>query len=1496
MTPAPPTVSHDVLDLFSEPVRRWFVARVGTPTEIQRLAWPRIAAGEHLLASAPTGSGKTLAAFLLAIDRLLVGAWPCGATRVLYVSPLKALGNDIRRNLERPLAELLAATSDDGAPGRTLRAAVRTGDTPPDQRRRMLRQPPEILVTTPESLNLLLTSRSGRELLAPVRTVILDEVHAVIGGKRGVHLITAVERLTRLAGEVQRIALSATVRPMETVAEWVGGWLPDDGADGDSGRRRTVVQVASTEAKSYHLEVTLPSLATDTAERGDAVWQALAAELCRTLARNRSTLVFANSRRTVEKVARFVNEAAGGLLAYSHHGALSRELRSMVEERFKAGALKAVVATSSLELGIDVGAVDQVALVQPPPSVASTVQRLGRAGHAVGQTSRGTFLALHPRALLDAAVLVPAVLAGDIEPVRPVVNPLDVLAQVVLSMTVEETWQVDDLYRSIRCASPYHTLPRRHFDLVLDLLAGRYATTRLRTLRPLVNVDRLAGTVRARAGAERLLYLAGGTIPDRGYFKLRVAGSGEPLGELDEEFVWERSVGDTFTLGVQLWKVEGITHNDVLVSPAAGRAAMAPFWRAEELDRSHFLSERLGRFLERASERLADPEWLAELERDHRLSAAAAAELRRLLLDQVAATGVLPHRHRVVVEHTLAPGGDTAQRQTVVHTFWGGRVNRPLGLALCAAFEERFGERPQVLHGDDCLVVSHRADLELDDPLALVTSAEVDRLLRRTLEGSGFFGARFREAAGCALALPRSGAGRRTPLWLHRQRAKELLQAVARWDDFPLVLEAWRTAIHDQLELEPLRRLLDEVAEGRVEVVHVHTERPSPFTRQVLWRQTNELMYADDRPGPGAGPRLRDDLLAEVVRSSHLRPRIDPALVETLRGKLQRIVEGYAPAPGDELVDWIGERIALTGREWSELLGAVVRDHEIAADEVLADLAGRVVWLGLPGPRSPLLTAVEQAPRLLAALGLDPGQAAARDLHGGPPPASFVNALERLAPSPDDPTASLETVLGEWLRAYGPLPLQQGSRRFGLAPATLRTAVDALLENDEVVVDLVTDGAVELEICDTLNLERLLRMGRAAARPGLAARPLEELPLLLAVQQGLGIREAAPADLQAALEPLFGWPAPADLWETELLPARVDPYLPGWLDALLVDTDLRWLGCGKRRLLFVLEADRDLVTADPTAADPGGADEALFPQAFGRFPFADLVAAHGGDSGRLAERLWRAAWAGRATADTFAPVRRAAAAGFRPEAAEGGSAAPSSARPRRGRFERWRASRPFAGSWFALAPSSPPGDALELDQLCRDRVRLLLERHGVLFRELLEREPEAFAWRKLFRTLRLMELAGEGVAGRFFESVPGLQFASHEAVRRLAAGLPEDRVWWLNAVDPASPCGLGLELWPDLLPRRVPGNHLVLHGRRLVVVSERRGAVLTVLVPPEHPRLVEYLRPLEVLVSRSVEPLSHLVVETVNGEPAPSSPYRPTLASRFHVTRAGSSLRLDRAY
>jgi ATP-dependent helicase Lhr and Lhr-like helicase len=600
------------LSMFHPLVRKWFSEKMGIPTDIQVKAWPQIQSGSNVLIISPTGSGKTLTAFLWAINQIISGALTGGQTRVLYVSPLKALNNDVRQNLLKPIDELGVYFREAGLDFPEINVLTRSGDTPETERRRMFKHPPEILITTPESLNILLSSVKSRSMLTGIAVVIMDEIHAVIDSKRGTHLITAIDRLVGLCGEFQRIALSATVKPVETVADFIGGYIMNGNAASESYSKRDVSIISSGDIKQYKISVRFPEDARETMIDG-SWWSALIRSFKEIIQNSKSTLFFANSRRLAEKVTRLINDGEEKEFAYSHHGSLSREIRLTVEQKLKNGSLKAIVATSSLELGIDIGSLDNVVLIQTPPAISSAIQRIGRSGHGVGDISKGIIFPVHGRDFIEAAIIARAIIDQDIESQTPVECPLDVLAQIIISMNGVESWDIDELYAFIKTSYPYRSLPRRQFDLVLEMLAGRYAGSNVRELKGRIFMDKIDNTVRAKDGALRLIYMSGGTIPDRGYFDLRVQDSRAKIGEIDEEFVWERSIGETFTLGAQAWRIQRITHNDVEVVPVGAKTGIFPFWNAEEQDRDFYFSEKISIFLETADAKIDDPGFKDEL-------------------------------------------------------------------------------------------------------------------------------------------------------------------------------------------------------------------------------------------------------------------------------------------------------------------------------------------------------------------------------------------------------------------------------------------------------------------------------------------------------------------------------------------------------------------------------------------------------------------------------------------------------------------------------------------------------------------------------------------------------------------------------------------------------------------------------------------------------------------------------------------------------------------
>src|SRR5829696_3406510 len=972
------------LDVFSASTRAWFEGAFAAPTPAQELGWPAIASGEHTVIQAPTGSGKTLAAFLYGIDKL--DQSPGEGLRLLYVSPLKALNYDVERNLRGPLAGL----------GSELTVAVRTGDTPAKEREAMRRKPPDILITTPESLFLILTSRA-REMLGPVETVILDEVHAVAGTKRGAHLALSVERLVRLVDrDVQRIALSATQRPTEEIGRFVSGGRPIRLVDAGRAKEldlQVVVPVEDMREPAAGSELT-DLLGTGGEGGTQSIWPSIYPKLLELVRAHRSTIVFVNNRRLAERLALRLNELAEEEIARAHHGSIAREQRLEIEELLKRGTIPCLVATSSLELGIDMGAVDLVVQVESPKSVARGLQRVGRAGHELGAVSRGRIFPKFRADLLESAVVARKMRAGEIEETSIPRNPLDVLAQQIVAIAADDEISVDELHTLVRRAYPFAELSRVQLENVLDMLAGRYPSDEFAELRPRIVWDRTGGVIRGREGARKLAVTNAGTIPDRGLFGVHLVDGGGRVGELDEEMVYEARAGQTFLLGASTWRIEEITRDRVLVSPAPGVPGAVPFWKGEGVGRPYELGEAIG-VTSRELVALSDEQALAKLRDEHSLDDRAAQNLIAFLGEQQAATGAVPSDRTIVVERFRDEIGDW---RLCILTPFGGRVHAPWALALGARLRESLGLEAQAIWSDDGIAI-HLPDSDAAPPIddVLLDPDQVEELVTQELGDTALFGARFRENAGRSLLIPRRRPGERTPLWQQRLKAQSLLQVARRYPAFPVVLETYRECLQDVFDLPSLKKLLRGLRTRQIDLVDVETASASPYAASLLFDYVANYMYEDDTPAAERRAQalsLDRDLLRELLGQEELRELIDPGALTEVEDQLRG-----APRSADELHDLLRRRGDLRDDEYAPEL----------AEPLLAER--RAVHVRVAGEQR--LIAAEDAGRY-------------RDALGAMPPGGLPEAFLEADPEP------LHSLLRRFARTRGPFTTAEANERFGL--------------------------------------------------------------------------------------------------------------------------------------------------------------------------------------------------------------------------------------------------------------------------------------------------------------------------------------------------------------------------------------------------------------------------------------------------------------------------------
>ena len=1108
-----------------------------------------------------------------------------------------------------------------------------------------------------------------------------------------------------------------------------------------------------------------------------------------------------------------------------------------MEQRLKAGELRAIVATNSLEMGIDIGALDEVVMVQSPPGIAQTLQRVGRAGHQVGATSHGTLYPSHSRDLIDAAVLAHAVRDRDLEPIRLQHAPLDILVQIIISMCAHESWPLQRLFDVITRASAYRQLDYTLFMLVIDMLSGRFAGARLRELRPRIHHDHVTATVSIAKGALFAMYSSGGSIPDRGYFTLRMADGGAAIGELDEEFVWEATIGQSFTLGTQGWTIQQITHNDVLVRPASSSAPSLPFWRSETIFRNNHFSERIGRFLGSAEQFLVqrDPAGLQASITALGFDESGAETLTDFLVSQRRVTGApLPDRYHLLIE--LAAGGPDgyrgpdAPRQLILHTLWGGELNQPFALALRAALANEGWEKPEVFADNDAVVVQCRDWPDAAFILGLVTPDNLTPLLRSSLESSGHFGARFRECAQRSLLLAKPRFNQRLPLWMSRQQAKKLLTTVKRFEDFPVLLETWRTCLQDEFDLGALRDRLHELSSGEIRWTAVRTNAPSPFASSIRFDQISPLMYATDEPEETSASGLRQDLIASALAHAELRPQLSRSTIDAFVQKRQRLLPDYVPTEADDLEAWVRERVLMQEDEWSQLLALSGLSANGALFRIQRDSRHWITHRDFLQVFSQIADRVE------------PLTSSAHPVDEHHTPAAL----------------QLENLYLEVLSFHGPLTRSE-------IETLLPTVPETLWRWDTLIADVTIEGSAAPHWCERENLEILFRLQRSRQRYALEPLAVRKLPAFLARLHDLAhspISDAADRRLAIGnhLQRLAGFTAPVWVWLEDLLSARTGDGPDGELAEVIATEGLNWRGNGNERVQIGTLEETDLFgLKDQADADANALDLfALFRDPSAGYSFNQIVDASQQPAQALNQQWWHAVWGGWLATDEWTSLQQAARRKFQLTDVPSGTTVSTMRRRARGLANGW------PGSW-RLMPRSRIDSPLRDFEDAKTRVRILLDRYGFVNRDLVNREGQS--WSSCFRALRVMELAGEVSGGLFFHGLSGPQFAVPSTLHRLREPLPSTAVWWVNATDCASPCGLGLD-WPEL-PQRRSTNYLAFIGEDLALVVENGGKSLRFLIPPEHPSIAEVLAVLVHIARRR----RRLEVHSINDADAIDSPW-----------------------
>ena len=1495
--------NDEALALFHPVTVEWFRTAFGSPTAPQRLGWPAIARGESTLILAPTGTGKTLTAFLWCLDRLMLYPANAEGCRVLYISPLKALAVDVERNLRRPLTGIAETARRRGVDVRLPEIAIRTGDTAQSERARFRRRPTEILITTPESLYLLLTSEAATALRT-VETVIIDEIHALVPTKRGAHLALSMERLEAITGRrMQRIGLSATQRPLEEVAHFLAGveaasspdnrdeeleqeWTSNDEESVQRFRPVTIVNASEPKRLELRVEVAVEDMARlsqNAGEKGEiqyrSIWNAIHPRLFEIVLTRQSTLIFVNNRRTAERIAGALNELAQeqGIpetLARAHHGSLAASQRAEIEEQLKTGQLRALVATSSLELGIDMGAIDLVIQIEAPPSVASGMQRIGRAGHRVGAASDGIFFPKYRADLIACAAITRAMHEGLVESTRYLRNPLDVLAQQMVAAVAhppslavprlrgqippQAQIHADALFTLVRSAAPFASLTRAAFEGVLDLLAGRYPSDEFSELRPRITWDRRTNMLTPREGAKSIAILNAGTIPDRGLYGVFLANSEKPVrvGELDEEMVFESRAGEVFLLGASAWRIEQITHDRVLVSPAPGEPGKMPFWHGDQAGRPLEFGRRIGALV-RELGGMPHNAALSRLTREHDLTPLAAENLIRFLTDQKNVTVTVPDDCNIVIERIRDEMGDW---RVCVLTPFGSRVHAPWAMAVMERTGDAGGPAVEAMWANDGFVLRFPdTDAVPDADLLLLDSKAATNLVLRQLGSTSLFAAKFREAAARALLLPRRRAQGRAPLWQQRKRAHDLLSVAAQYPSFPMLLEAYRECLRDIFDIPSFLDVLRAMERREIRVHVVDTRTPSPFSASLLFSYVGNYIYDGDAPlaeRRAQALSIDQDLLRDLLGDADLRELLDADAIAEVENQLQVLMEAQRVRNADGMHDLLlrlGDlsRVEierrLVSRELMPLLEKLLRAH-------------RVMEIRIADEKR--LIAVEDAARYRDALGVVLPKGIAASL---------------LAPVA---TPVLELVR-RYARTHGPFTLQEAMERFGLAAKAVEAALRVLMLDGRVVEGGFRPAGVHREWCDAEALRQIRRKSLARLRREI--EPVEQhlLARLETHWQGVLQKRRGLDALLDTIENLQGAPVPASLLESTILPARIQKYLPADLDTLIAAGEVVWCGFdalgehdGRIGLYLSDKTAALLPPRSPATAPLSEREQAILDQLAhnGAMFFAQLHdAVGGGYSGETLDALWSLVWRGMVSNDTFHALRAYAAKPSSEKRTKREHNLPA--------FRSRRTTPPAAQGRWGLVPQPDRSSSAQQTEWSHALALQLLNRYGILTREMVAAENLPGGFSAVYDVLKALEESGRVRRGYFAAGLGAAQFALPAAVdllRSLRNDPEKPEMLALAATDPANVYGSVLR-WPQVaetsLTRSV-GASVILRNGELVAYLRRNNPGVQVFLPAEEPDRSYAARDLAAFLAqmaqeglrKETDHRAGLLIATINGQ------------------------------